>query len=806
MMRIDSIAVNPFGGIHQLETTLQPGLNVILGPNEAGKSTLVEALYHGLFQDIRLRKSVRDDLTFLRRAFPYPEGDHAHVEIGFTEEKQEGRLVKHWQEKGAYAELRVSGQVYREEDTIHGLLGAMLRYGAATYSNVVFSRQHQFRQTLERLREDAGTSAAVDQILRRAVMDLDGVSVEALRTRLDEQIDRLGKRWDLAGRGPENNRTIRNPYKTGLGDVLKAYYEMETLRLNVEAAQVGERRIEELEEELQELVRQVRALEDSIEPHRMIRQDVLKRESLEGKLRAARQEMNGLSEVNSQWPALQERANNLGADLTRLETRQEEFEKEEGRARQAQLLEGDRTLLARAESLETRIDTLQSEVTRYDHVTEDDVRELTDWEGTLSRVQAAMDAATLNAFLERSVGPVSVRSGFDEPVVLEPGERMQANGSVRIEAGTDLVVQISAGEIDYETLRASRQEAEEGIRRILKGLGVNDSAEARALMAEARSARQTLNQERANLASLVDGKDLGAIRTALKNLGNETHRPLDVIRKDLGQNTKELQEVRTNRAVLGSQLDKWEQAYGSIDGVLDSLVDLRSDLREMERQMEGLALLPEGFDSAEDFLANLDARQQQRQDLLNRQHEDQLSLERLRHELPAESAEELGRALEAAEGQFELAERKLERLEQIRDTLNAVLKRLDGTSLKPLEERLGVYLGELTENRYSPAFGQGPLQVELLNNLESSPLLGELMSTGTYDTLALAFRLALFDQLFEDTEGFLVLDDCLVNLDPDRRAWSIDLIRQQADRHQILFTTCNPETARDLGGHLVVLS
>ncbi len=78
-----------------------------------------------------------------------------------------------------------------------------------------------------------------------------------------------------------------------------------------------------------------------------------------------------------------------------------------------------------------------------------------------------------------------------------------------------------------------------------------------------------------------------------------------------------------------------------------------------------------------------------------------------------------------------------------------------------------------------------------------------ILSFGTYDSVALALRFALYDNLFADKPGFIILDDCLVNLDPKRTEKAIELIKNFQDKYQIIFSTCDPETARRLGGNVI---
>ncbi|NLG32528.1 MAG: hypothetical protein GX550_03315, partial [Syntrophomonadaceae bacterium] len=79
----------------------------------------------------------------------------------------------------------------------------------------------------------------------------------------------------------------------------------------------------------------------------------------------------------------------------------------------------------------------------------------------------------------------------------------------------------------------------------------------------------------------------------------------------------------------------------------------------------------------------------------------------------------------------------------------------------------------------------------------------ELLSTGTYDAVALALRLAVTEYIFGDQKGLLILDDCLVDLDPGRKQAAAELLKQFAEKHQVIFTTCSPDTANLLGGAII---
>jgi DNA repair protein SbcC/Rad50 len=74
----------------------------------------------------------------------------------------------------------------------------------------------------------------------------------------------------------------------------------------------------------------------------------------------------------------------------------------------------------------------------------------------------------------------------------------------------------------------------------------------------------------------------------------------------------------------------------------------------------------------------------------------------------------------------------------------------------------------------------------------------ELLSHGTKDTVPLAWRFAVTEQFLGKGRGFLVLDDPMVDMDPNRRKLASDTIREFSDKHQVIVMTCHPEHQREL--------
>lgn len=85
----------------------------------------------------------------------------------------------------------------------------------------------------------------------------------------------------------------------------------------------------------------------------------------------------------------------------------------------------------------------------------------------------------------------------------------------------------------------------------------------------------------------------------------------------------------------------------------------------------------------------------------------------------------------------------------------------------------------------------------------------DLLSRGTAEQLYLAIRLGLIARLGEVGAALPVLmDDVLVNFDPERRRGAAEAVSQLAEERQIVFFTCHPETAAAFsevaGDHTVI--
>lgn len=67
-MKIKRISCSQFAGVQNRDVSLAPGLNIIQGKNESGKSTMVNLLAELLFRPVKLHKKM--DKDFINTYFP----------------------------------------------------------------------------------------------------------------------------------------------------------------------------------------------------------------------------------------------------------------------------------------------------------------------------------------------------------------------------------------------------------------------------------------------------------------------------------------------------------------------------------------------------------------------------------------------------------------------------------------------------------------------------------------------------------------------------------------------------------------
>ena len=125
-----------------------------------------------------------------------------------------------------------------------------------------------------------------------------------------------------------------------------------------------------------------------------------------------------------------------------------------------------------------------------------------------------------------------------------------------------------------------------------------------------------------------------------------------------------------------------------------------------------------------------------------------------------------------------------------------------------LLKRAGEYLEHMTHGAYARLVSDlfqtksnQPPQLSARGGEGLAERQAEVLSRGTRDQLYLCLRLALADEITQDSESLpLILDDPLVNFDDARLKAALEMLSQVAKKRQVILLTCHGEQAGLLDG------
>lgn len=210
---------------------------------------------------------------------------------------------------------------------------------------------------------------------------------------------------------------------------------------------------------------------------------------------------------------------------------------------------------------------------------------------------------------------------------------------------------------------------------------------------------------------------------------------------------------------------------------------------EQQERLEEAALGELDFSSGSSMAAQLS-----RQLLTERQRTEQLSaqLAALNGRLAAIGDPlVLASELETMQEEYDEVCSEYDAISLAVDTLHAADAELQSRFSPQLGRLAAEYMSIMTGGRYSDVLINSDLSAKARANGETVAHEAGYLSTGTLDLLYFAVRLAVCELALPKGEPCpLIIDDALVNLDPERTKQAMSLLRELARERQIILFTC----------------
>ena len=806
-MYIKSYSCKRFAGIQDKNIDFEKGLNVILGPNESGKSTIIDGIHSTLFKNIKLKKNNNSDTNFTHRFMPKPNGDAIDGNILISINGQEYNLNKEWGNNPKIEFLSPDNKLIKNEDNINDELKELLLFGEGTYTNIVFAKQRDLKAAIANLVGNKEVTNEINSLLRNAIMELDGISLDQLEQEIEFELLELLKRWDLEKNYPENNRGINNPYKTGVGKILESFYKKEDFKLQMDNANKSETKFEEICSLIKDNENKTIELKSRKEELEKIEGDVNSRTLIESELKFIEKELEELSSVNKEWPRsnllLEQYEDQAGTIIINKENLIKEKENYKLFLQRKELKEK----LEKIETKKKKIEDIQQDIEKIPNISKDDIESISSLEKEILKVETTMSAGVMIGKLTKLDlnGDIYITKDLDEKKTLQLDTEFRANGFIKIDFEDKFQLEIKTGELDFDELKNSYDNFKEEHNKILESLKIKT-------LEEGKLNRERIERLRLDLASLNKEVEMYLGELTLEQL-IETINELEgvVDSRDIGEienNLKLLEgqefKLAIDKQTLQNNINKWIEKYTDEDNLLDILLEARVKLNEKKKMMENLVPLPEEFSDGEDFKNTLIDIKHSYDMGIVRQMELKTSYYEAQNHLLDISYEELKVLYDQTLVEFNKNLARANSLLKIKKVFLETKEDLASDPMESLVKEFSRVLSLITNGDYN--LGQIDENFEIKLESQSRGTMDiDILSAGTYDAVTLALRFSILKHIYGDRNGYVCLDDCLVDLDPMRKQQSVNLIQDFAKDNQVIFTTCDPLTAELLGGNIIRL-
>lgn len=802
-MRIKSYKCNRFAGLRDIDLEFSEGLNVLLGPNESGKSTVVDGIHSTLFKNIKLRKNNNSDINFTHRYMPRPSGDFidGRVTIGIKDKDYE--IYRGWGSKEDIHFRGDDGSIIKDEAKIDKELIKLLSHGSSTYTNIVFAKQRDLKRAINNIIENSEVTDEISDLLRRTMMELEGVSIEKIEKDILDQIDSLYKRWDRDKNYPQNNKGINNPYKNGLGEILASFYKKEELLIAMEETARSEKAFEDICEKIQSLEKVLEPLKARKESLEEIENDVNSRQVIELKIDSLNKALKDLLEANKNWPRIEEVIKGYDEKLKSIEEAKTSLTKEK---KDIELLKTREALEKKVESIERLEDDktkIVDSINAIAKIEKEDIDNLSKLEREILTIKTTISASKMIGELKsKGGGAIYLSRDFGEKELLNSDDSFEANGVINISNEEGLEIEIKTGDIDFEDLNNKLSCALSQQENLLRELQIKTIEEGKLNLEKIRNLNDDKKSLQKEMEYILEGKNIEEIKDDIEDLKDiNISKSLEEIEKTLQKNDSLEREIFTDKKIEAQRVEKWEEEYTDHDTLLDILMEKKALLKKEEERLKALKPLPEEFKTSQEFKEALDSTREE----LKSSQEEMEELTPLYYdakmELRESSFEEVEREYQDAQKNFDSKVKRGEKLLEIQRVFLKTKEELSNNPMESLVDEFARLLDLITDGDYRQGEIDEKFHIKLSNSKGEIPV--DLLSAGTYDSVTLALRFSLLKHIFSDGGGYVVLDDCLVDLDPARKEQSVKLINDFAKDYQIIFTTCDPETAKMLGGNII---
>jgi len=807
-MIIETVIITSFGGLSGRQISLQGGMNVIVGPNESGKSTIYHAIEHALFTPSNLTPAKLQKQ--MGRFIPLGGGDTIEAAIHFKSRGNTYILQRRWGASCSSSLTLPNGSMLTDDDAIQGVIRECMQAPEGTYKKVMMTYQTGLARTIRDLRQDKDTLESLGDLLRKAVMEMDGVSVDAFRDKIEDTYTGYFGRWDMDAGYPEGNRGIESPWVKGAGSVTRLFYEKENLRKAREHAAEYEKKLDDVNKTITDQGSQKNTLEAYIKRNKPLKEDAVKRRQIEAEAAGLRLEYEKLEKINTHWPVVESKVNEISKQIPELEEKEKRLTKQK---QEAERYQKDKLLLerySRVKKKKNAADEANRGMQKVTKLSDGCLKAIREAVAKKSRIEAALSAATLAVrFTPRKDIELNIQKGLEDAFrsSVRAGAVVDFHADGRfLLSHQEWDLEVRAGELDYEKIVERYKKAQSEVAELLRNANAISLAEAEAMNVNYKAALAELEKITYSLQEELGEETYESLQEKIAVLQvTKPDRGLETILSDLADTKAKIKSLKGTLSELQEKLRSYVEEFGDHHQLLERLAELSGLRKQKQKILSELTPLLTEMESIDAFICSYEEMESQLKAVTATYHEFIQERIRLEGKAPDRSVEEIERDLAEAAERFDTELRNGMAIARIKKSMEGLLAEMDSATYTGLEQEVSALLHKMTAGRYHEVVMEEVIP-DGFRRKDGAVMPYDILSMGTKDILGIALRIAITKQFLAEKEGFIIMDDPLVDLDPDRQSKAAASIKTFAEDKQLIILTCHPSHARLLGGNQIELS
>ncbi|MFA5669871.1 MAG: AAA family ATPase [Balneolaceae bacterium] len=810
-MKIKSIRLHPFAGIQDKKIEFTDGFNLLIGPNEAGKSTLFQAIQIGLLQTT--------DLTTARlqneigNYFPIGGGDVVRVTLEIYKDNPEQlyTINKEWKygnRNGSASFITSTGKEYTEEEKVQKEINKLLPATPGTMKEILMTHQSALQSSLSRIKDSEDARQEIGGILRKGVMEAGGVSVDKFKQQLDTRYTECFNNWDRDKNYPKtdaqgNDKGIHNRHIRNVGTVLGAWYNMESAKKKFEEIQQFEDEMDVLNAQLETIQKEFKEKSESYEEHKPMLEKQSERAVLESKKEATQHKFNEVDEAADLWPVYEFQLKEAEPVLKILEDKLLQLNEEQGKASNRTEFLALKKRIDQIAELEQNIGEAKKDLKISTVVTVNDLEQVRTLVSDIRQKEIQIQASKLSVKIEalqNAVYTIGTTKEERESVNLKQGEvSTDMHNGVFSLVTEQLKVQVTAGDQDLSSIVQELKLLEDQLKEKLNHFEAKDQSELNTLQKLYHDKANTLSALEVRHKEFSEGESLNDLRGKLEDFGDLAEvRELAIIQEERDKVIEQKAEQKEKFEKMTTTINIWKERYTDKNGLFTERANLTTAINDLNVQIQEMEALPDEFNSLDKFKEHVESLEKAVNELREEKQKLQIEVAGKEGEAPDISSEEQIIIKYETVTAFDKTHSKAESLARIKDSTDSILAKLEEQTYTPLIEGLTKWLSTMSDGRFRSIIldEEGKEVPSTFITEDNLALPFHLLSHGTKDLTSLAWKFAISEMFLKEQSGMILLDDPMVDMDPERKKLALNAVHEFSKNQQVILFTCHPGTEK----------